>query len=75
MRPIELTRTEAEYIVDKLEEGNIPQWKPLADELRKQWGMSLTVMPYVMPQDVKRATTDYHGLKADVAYLDECEAE
>jgi hypothetical protein len=39
MRPIQLTRAEAENIVDLLEQQNIPQFVDTADELRQQWGM------------------------------------
>jgi hypothetical protein len=39
MRSIELSRDEAEFIVEACEHDGSSQWFPLQDGLRKQWGM------------------------------------
>jgi len=38
-RPIELSRDEAEFIVEACERDGAAQWFPLQDELRRRWGM------------------------------------
>ncbi len=40
MRPIELSRQEAEFIVDACERDGAQQWMDLAAQLREIWGMS-----------------------------------
>jgi hypothetical protein len=39
-RPIELSRDEAEYLVELIEADATPQFMLLAAQLRKQWGMA-----------------------------------
>lgn len=58
-RPVELSRSEAEFIVDACEANGAAQWMQLAADLRRKWGMA----PYPAGA-VKRACEPDAALRA-----------
>ncbi len=56
VRPIDLSRDEAEFIVDACEKDGAPQWYRLSEELRRIWGM--VPRDYTQPRVITRVLSD-----------------